>query len=183
MEKSRKEATIKKETRYFTGNPCPKGHIALRDTRSGGCVECANEYKKRRYHTLTKAHQNAKSVEWRAKNKEKVAEYNKQYRKNNLEYYINWKKENKDLVNAATIKRRTAKLYRMPKWVDKEHIELIKEVYKLAAERTKQFGFPWHVDHIIPLQGELVSGLHVIENLQVIPGTENIKKHNRYIIE
>ena len=57
---------------------------------------------------------------------------------------------------------------------------LIKEVYELAQLRTKLFGFSWHVDHIIPLKGKLVSGLHVIENLQVIPGIENIIKKNSY---
>jgi len=181
--RTRRKAKLNGATRYFTGNPCPKGHIAFRDTISGGCIECVNEYKKVRYHTKTKAHQNAKSKEWRRLNSSKVIEYNIRFKLNNPEYSSKWKKENKHLVNSSTYKRRTAKLNRMPKWVDKEHMWLIKEAYKLAAIRTKQFGFSWHVDHIIPLQGELVSGLHVIENLQVIPGIENVKKANRYIIE
>ena len=88
-----------------------------------------------------------------------------------------WKQENKGLVNAATYKRRTAKLNRMPLWADKNKI---KELYKLAQIKTKETGFSWHVDHIIPLQGELVSGLHVFNNLQVISGIDNIKKHNKY---
>jgi hypothetical protein len=62
-------------------------------------------------------------------------------------------------------------------------MQMIKEVYELAQIRTKHFGFPWHVDHIVPIQGKLVSGLHVIENLQVIPGIENIKKKNKFEID
>ena len=65
----------------------------------------------------------------------------------------------------------------MPLWADKNKI---KELYKLAQIKTKETGFSWHVYHIIPLQGELVSGLHVSNNLQVISGIDNIKKHNKY---
>jgi hypothetical protein len=177
MYTTRKEARLNGATRYFTGKPCPKKHIAFRDTTSGGCIECAYEYKKVRYHTKTKAYQNAKSKLWRIKNKKELIAYNLEYRLKNPEYYSKWKQENKGLVNAATYKRRTAKLNRMPLWADKNKI---KELYKLAQIKTKETGFSWHVDHIIPLQGELVSGLHVFNNLQVISGIDNIKKHNKY---
>jgi len=42
------------------------------------------------------------------------------------------------------------------------------------------FGFSWHVDHIIPLQGKTVSGFHTPQNLRVIPGVDNLRKNNRY---
>jgi hypothetical protein len=85
-------------------------------------------------------------------------------------------------IAAYEANRRAIKLQRTPSWVGIEELWLIKEAYALSALRTKQFGFSWHVDHIVPLQGRYVSGLHVIENLQVIPGVDNISKHNRYEI-
>lgn len=76
--------------------------------------------------------------------------------------------------------RRAAKLQRTPKWLTEDDFWMIEQAYELAALRTKMLGFSWHVDHVIPLKGKKVSGLHVPTNLQVIPGLENIKKHNKY---
>jgi hypothetical protein len=56
---------------------------------------------------------------------------------------------------------------------------MIEQAYDLAALRTKMFGVAWHVDHVIPLCGKKVSGLHVPYNLQVILGSENCRKGNR----
>jgi hypothetical protein len=82
------------------------------------------------------------------------------------------------LANDA--KRRAAKLQRTPAWLTVDDLWMLEQAYELAALRTKMFGFSWHVDHIIPLQGKLVSGLHVPTNVRVIPGIENVRKANRY---
>ncbi len=71
---------------------------------------------------------------------------------------------------AKTAKRRAKKLHATPKWSDLKQIEYI------YANCPKGY----HVDHIIPLQGELVSGLHVPENLQYLPARENIQKGNSF---
>jgi len=68
---------------------------------------------------------------------------------------------------------------RYPKWLTADDRWMIEQTYELAALRTKMFGFSWHVDHIVPLQGKTVSGLHVPTNLQVIPAIDNIQKGNR----
>ena len=56
----------------------------------------------------------------------------------------------------------------------------IKCMYSIAAMLTRENKEPWHIDHIIPLQGKMVSGLHVPSNLQVMLGSENIGKKNKF---
>jgi hypothetical protein len=92
-----------------------------------------------------------------------------------------WKLNNIAKVRAYTAKRRAAKIQRTPKWLSAFDFWVFEEAYALAALRTKLFGFSWHVDHIIPLQGEKVSGLHVPTNIQVIPWIDNVSKANSFL--
>jgi 5-methylcytosine-specific restriction endonuclease McrA len=62
-----------------------------------------------------------------------------------------------------------------PAWANDFFIE---EIYHLAELRTKLLGIPHEVDHVIPLQSDVVCGLHVENNLQVITRDENIRKSN-----
>lgn len=94
-----------------------------------------------------------------------------------------YRQKNKGLIAALNTQRKRYIKLRTPKWVGSEEKWLMKEAYDLAALRTRVTGFSWHVDHIIPLQGKLVSGLHVPTNLQVIPGVANIRKRNNYDLE
>jgi hypothetical protein len=56
------------------------------------------------------------------------------------------------------------------------------EAYELSNLRTKMTGIKWDVDHTIPLKSPEVSGLHVHNNLQVVPATSNKRKGNSVII-
>lgn len=71
---------------------------------------------------------------------------------------------------ARGAKRRAAKMHRTPSWSE---TEAIKEFYAKCPRG-------YHVDHKLPLQGELVSGLHVIKNLRYLPAAENLSKGNRF---
>ena len=89
-----------------------------------------------------------------------------------------WNKNNKDKRAAYEGKRRAMQLQRTPAWDPDAHRIVAK--YQLAAMLTQASGILHHVDHIIPLQGRKVSGLHVFSNLRVIPGAENCQKSNKY---
>lgn len=108
------------------------------------------------------------------------SEAGKLSRKSAIQKYESGAGKSKKL--ARTIYRRLSKKQRTPKWLSENDIWMIKEAYELASLRTKLFGFSWHVDHIIPLQGAIVSGLHVPTNLQVIPWLDNVKKHNKVVL-
>ena len=94
----------------------------------------------------------------------------------------NWKTANPGKVQAMDAKRRAATLQRTPLWLTAEDNWIFEQAYELAALRTKMFGFVWHVDHIVPLQGKLVSGLHVPHNLRVISAIENLRKSNKFTV-
>lgn len=77
-------------------------------------------------------------------------------------------------------KRRAVKLQRTPAWVD---LKSVRAMHEQAVRLTAETGIVHHVDHIYPLQGKLVSGLHVHQNMQVLTGSENSSKGNRYEVK
>ena len=121
---------------------------------------------------------------WVLSNPEKAADSKTKWRQDNLETHnaINreWFAENKDKRAAYEGKRRAAQLQRTPIWDPDAHLIIAK--YQLAAMLSLAYGEPYHVDHIIPLQGKKVSGLHTFANLRVIPGSDNVKKSNKFPI-
>lgn len=78
---------------------------------------------------------------------------------------------------ATGAKRRAKKLNATPSWAD---FQAIHAVYKQRVSAEKATGIKHHVDHIVPLQGQTVSGLHIAENLRVITAKDNIKKSNKF---
>lgn len=87
-----------------------------------------------------------------------------------------WRVNNKDRAAAFARNYKAAKLNRTPGWLNEDDFWLMEQAYKLAQMRNESTGLKWHVDHIIPLQGTNVSGLHVPTNLQVIPAKANLSK-------
>jgi hypothetical protein len=88
-----------------------------------------------------------------------------------------YRQANPDKCSATTAKRRSAKLERTVPWAD---LVSIQAIYSEAKRLTETTGVKHHVDHVIPLQGELVSGLHVESNLQVLTAQENCSKSNKF---
>lgn len=77
---------------------------------------------------------------------------------------------------ANEARRRVSKTQATPPWSD---LEAIRAIYDKAS-LMRQVGLDVHVDHDIPLHGKRVCGLHVPTNLKIIPGKENLKKHNSF---
>lgn len=187
------------------GSVCAK-HPELDGERyvSGSCVACSadrirlgrkknsertKEHRKKSYLRMrlnpeSVAKKRLADAEYRKANKLKVNEKIKKWRSENpellREYVKKSKAKNPDVSRANVAKRRAARMKRTPVWLTEDDHWMMRQAYKLAELRTKIFGFVWHVDHIIPLQGENVSGLHTPNNLQVIPWAENISKGNSY---
>lgn len=121
---------------------------------------------------------------WALANPEKKHAIHRKNREKDLEAHNarnrNWNKNNKPVKAALQAKRKTAQLQRTPAWDPHAHLIIAK--YQLAAMLSQASGVPHHVDHIIPLQGRKVSGLHVFSNLRVIPGSDNVKKSNSFLV-
>jgi hypothetical protein len=107
--------------------------------------------------------------QWRVRNSEKIAQYDKAYRLNN-----------KAFINYLCQQRKIALMHRTPKWLSQDELWIIQQAYELAELRSKLTGVKWHVDHIIPLRGKMVSGFHAPNNIRVITQIENQRKSNLY---
>lgn len=110
--------------------------------------------------------------------------------KTKVRYYANkewnsdrkkiYRSRNKHTINANASKRRAAHLQRVPRWLSDFDKLKIKCIYSIASMLSRENKESWVVDHIIPLQGKLVSGLHVPSNLQVMRARENESKSNKF---
>lgn len=120
---------------------------------------------------------------WRTKNPEKQAELVKNYDKKNPELRRQISKKyrlaNLDKDAANTAKRRAAKLNATPAWLTKPQLKDIESLYTLAKKLEDICGVKYHVDHIVPLQGKEVCGLHVPWNLQLLESSLNLSKGNK----
>jgi hypothetical protein len=140
-----------------------------------------------------------RATQWQQVNREYRADYHKVYRQVNRDallekkktyYHANkeadrgakakrssaYAKANPHVINAHNAKRKATKLQATPAWVD---LEAIKGMYQLATIFNRT-GMNLHVDHIIPLQSDLVCGLHCESNMQLMPASDNISKGNRH---
>ena len=136
----------------------------------------------------------ASRAQYEDRNAEKVAEYRNstEFKKRAVERAIAYNKANPETVKATILRSRrknkskvamrsmTRKAWRIkatPQWANKTRIEAL---YSLAGMLTSNTGEKWHVDHIVPLTNQLVCGLHVYENLRVVPAIVNLQKSNSF---
>lgn len=124
------------------------------------------------------------NTKWGIANPDKVKLIKQNWEKNNpgkvKAKTHRWNVNNRATKNFYCAGRRAAKLQRTPRWLTKDQLTEIRSFYKLAKELQWLSETPLHVDHIVPLQGDNVSGLHVPWNLQVLPASINCSKGNRF---
>ncbi len=135
--------------------------------------------------TICKSCDDLRKKTYTFKNSEVVSKNKSDYRLKNKEkisaYMAWWRKEYSHKMCAYASKRRAILLGATPKWADKEKIE---RIYQQAALMNKlNPEMEYQVDHIIPLNGELVCGLHMHENMQILPAKQNQAKKNFFQIE
>lgn len=182
---------------YNTGKPCKHGHLSDRYV-GGQCVECVkiagvDQYKNnretqyaswRKWYEANKETHHIRSKRWQATNPEKVRAAAKSWAAANPEKVAartkRYRQMHPDRATALAVSSVARRAKRMPKWLSTDDKWLLRQAYALAKQRTQLFGFVWEVDHIIPLRGATVSGLHVPTNVQVIPKALNRLKRNMY---
>lgn len=167
------------ETRWVVAPPSDQKAIrpgAVR-IRCKACKAASNKAWQDANHEKARAISKASSKAWYEANPEKKKALDKAWRDANpgkaKAAVKAWCEANPQKLTAFSAKRRTKKLQRTPLWAD---LDAIKAIYENCPPG-------YHVDHIIPLQGKLVSGLHVPENLQYLTPEENISKGNKFRVE
>jgi hypothetical protein len=139
------------------------------------CVGCRKKRKSAR-----KEEDKSYFADYRKNNVSRRQEYSKQFNKQNKEYFSNWRDLNRGKTRAYVKKYYSRKSKATPPWLTKEDHLLIESFYIHARDCEVVSGQKYHVDHIVPLQGENVCGLHVPWNLQVLPCDLNISKSNKF---
>jgi 5-methylcytosine-specific restriction endonuclease McrA len=186
LPKTRAEAKASGAKYYFTGEPCKHGHVAPRKTK-GACLECLKleweqgNVKRAEYfanYNRSEAGKNAKK-QYYAKNRDMViARAQARPDQDKRQYQQRYQKANPELYKVNTSFRRRRFREATPKWLSPEQKLEIKLQYRLAIELSRRTKIRYVVDHVVPLQGETVCGLHVPWNLEVITQEQNLKKSN-----
>ncbi len=171
-----KKCTKCKETK----NLSEFGKLATnKDSLHTQCKSCKRAYYSK-YRSNNSDTINNTNKKWAKDNPNKVKKSHEKYRKDNQakvkESGKKWIEANKGYVNANAAKYRASKIKATPSWSETEKI---KEVYAGAKRLENITGLNYHVDHILPLNGKNVCGLHCWQNLQVLEANINIIKSNK----
>lgn len=190
---------------YLTGKPCNLGLISVRTVSGNKCqcdlhraarvrrasvnylqnrnsrIEKQKQYAevnkaaitayKGLHYSANKAAYLAKASTWAAGNRDKRKEITSE-----------WAKRNPAVLLANTQRRRARLMQAVPSWFGELDEFVAREAHAVARQREIATGIKWEVDHVVPLAGRKVCGLHVAANMQVIPMTDNRRKSNHHAV-
>jgi superfamily II helicase len=134
------------------------------------CKDCKNKYLLQRYYKNPE-----KYVEVQKKSLSKRKSEGKDVHKPTKDY----RKRYPERHNAKQRERAALKLNRIPSWATDQDRKDIVSMYALAKKLEAVFGVKYHVDHIVPLKGKNVCGLHTPNNLQILESSLNMRKSNK----
>ncbi len=139
-----------------------------RDGHQSHCKDCHSKMNSEKYYEKHEENR-ARLAKYYLDNHEKEkASRREHYQKNKSTYLFNFYKR-EDRLKEAT-----------PNWLTAEMLSEIKDIYARRQEISNVTGVEHHVDHIVPIQGIDVCGLHVPWNLQILTAEENLRKSNKY---
>lgn len=191
---SREEARTAGLPVYFTGPVCKRGHANGRRVSNGVCIECDRIDKQsarfraaqKRYFQSVAGKKAMKRVRQSPAGLARQAKYreegrDKEWQRRHYETgrkreTLNaWGKRNRAKTREYGARYDAAKIQATPPWLSEADRHQIAEVYARAVATGLT------VDHIVPLRGRLVRGLHVPWNLQLLSQPENSSKNNRFL--
>lgn len=153
---------------------------SARDGLASCCKECKLAKNREWYHANSKK-RIAQTNIWRDNNPGAVKRSQKKYYDSNSKKRIHnaakWAAKNRGRVAKREADRRASKILATPVWANQKYISLWYDFAKIESDRT---GRRVQVDHIIPLKGKLVCGLHCARNMQLLFIEDNSSKNNRY---
>lgn len=142
-----------------------------------------------RWYLENKSRRSETSKNWVSANLDRYKAYqsdwfrakDEEYKSKKRSEYSLWAKNNPEKVRKLCAAYRARKLKATPSWFGELDELVMTEAYDLSRLREIATGFDWHVDHMIPLKSKTACGLHVWNNVQVIPQEVNESKNNRMI--
>lgn len=168
--KAAKKAGLKK---YFTGEPCHRGHVSQRFTCSAKCSMCSRADMADHYQRNRDTIRARQSVYFR-ENRDEV-------NRRALDWYHRGNRAKEINANNSRFRRARRKMA-IPSWYSEFDEFVIAEAGELSRQRASETGFDWHVDHMVPMRAKKACGLHCASNIQVIPAVMNLEKRHRMIL-